>query len=130
MWFGSHTYRDNEANFRRIFGFPRPANITVHHSEVWEGRHFFFLLAESSWHVELDAPKEFITRLTTSDTGMFNDRALPSKERDYTLPVWFTPKSPDAYDRWDATERNSAVPIGSLFVDKESGRVFIYCNAF
>jgi hypothetical protein len=130
MWFGSHTYRDNEVTFRRIFGYPRPASITVHRSEVWEGRHFFFLLAESSWHIELDAPKDFIARLTTSDTGIFSARALSSGERDYTFPAWFAPKAPDAYERWDASEQSSTFPNGSLFIDRESGRVFVYYNSF
>ena len=130
MWLGSHTYRDNESNFRRIFGFPRPANITVHRSEVWEGRHFFFLLAESSWHIELDAPREFVSRLTTPGTGIFTRPTDPSHTRDYTLPGWFAPKSPDAYDRWDATDPSGGITLGSLFMDTQTGRAFIYYNDF
>lgn len=130
MWLGSHTYRDNESNFRRIFGFPRPANITVHHSEVWKGRHFFFLFAESSWHIELDAPQDFISRLTSADTGPFTRHTPPSDSRDYTLPSWFAPKTPDAYERWDAKDPSGDFTRGSLFIDKQSGRVYLYRNEF
>ena len=130
MWLGSHTYRDNESNFQRIFRFPRPANITVHRSEVWEGRHFFYLLAESSWHIELDAPQDFISRLTTEETGIFNRETPPSESRDFNQPRWFAPKPPEAYKRWDATDPRGEVTLGSLYVDTETGRVFIYDDDF
>lgn len=125
MWLGSHTYRDNESNFQRIFGIPRPANITVHRSEVWEGRHFFFLLAESSWHIELDAPEEFTNRLIATGSGEFTKEPYPATTRDSTLPAWFAPKPPDAYERFDTADRN-----GALFIDKQTGRVFIYRDDF
>ena len=124
MWLGSHKYRDNEANFQRIFGYPRPANITVHRSEVWYGRHFFLLFAESSWHIELDAPQDFIESLKTS--GVFSSQRPPSKSRDVHGPAWFAPKHPTAYDRWDDLGEGGGFPVGSLFIDKETGRAFIF----
>jgi hypothetical protein len=77
----------------------------------------------------MDAPPEFISRLT-SDVGMFSREMSDSKFRDDTLPKWFAPKSPDAYERWDATDPSGGITVGSLLIDKESGRVFIYYDDF
>lgn len=121
MWLGSHTYRDNEANFRRIFGFPRPANVTVHRSEFWEGRHLFFLLAESCWHIELDAPDKFTTDLIE----WFNHEHYTSAMARSDFPAWFAPKPPDAYERYDSSDGNN-----SLLIDKQTGRVFLCHYAF
>ena len=126
-WLGTHTYRDNESNFQRIFGYARPSDVIVYRSEFWEGRHFFFLLHESSWHIELDGPQEFTSQFITE---IFSKSANPSPNRDDTLPEWFAPKASDAYDRWDAMDPSGQFTLGSLFMDKETGRTFIYYNDF
>ncbi len=117
MLFGSFTSRDNEANFRMVFGYPRPPDVIVHHSEVWEGRHF--LMAESSYYFEVDAPKTFVENLTADGYS-----AQPQFSDNRPGPSWFAPKDDRAYWRWDLMD--GPVTVGGLFIDRETGRIFFY----
>jgi hypothetical protein len=72
----------------------------------------------------MDAPRDFVDRLQDG-ADAFTEKTQPATQRDDTLPKWFAPKPPDAYVRFDSRDQ-----IGSLFIDKETGRVFVYRNDF
>ena len=116
-----HTSNDNDKNFREIFRFPKPAGVTIYHSELWHGRHLFFLLGESSWRMEMDAPDAFVSTLTATGQGIFtrhadNSNFVLSSQR----PSWFAPKASSAYERWDTEDGR-----GSLFIDKQTKRLYL-----
>lgn len=113
------TWVDDPQNFKRVFSFDKPQDVTVLHSYYWKSAHW---TTEYRYYIALRGSRKFADGLTDQSlmTPVSRDPAkIESCGSD--KPNWFLPKTLSNYKAWipktDAGYR--------VFVDKEDGSLFV-----
>lgn len=91
------TWVDDPANFKRVFGFNKPDDVTVLHSYYWKSRHWS---TEYRYFIAVQPSPKFVSGLTSGEL-MIPTKPEPSLlESCGSRPLWFLPKPPESYDAW------------------------------
>jgi hypothetical protein len=115
----SGTWVDDDGNFKRVFGFSKPGDMTVIHSYYWKSPHWS---AEYQYFIALQASSKFVDGLTSSELmiTVASDRTVLDACR-AERPQWFLPKSLGNYEVW--------VPKPAMhyrvFRDRTEGALFV-----
>ena len=115
----SGTWIDDPRNFKRVFDFEKPQDVTVLHSYYWKSPHW---TVEYRYYIALQGPRKFADGLTDA-TLMTPASAEPSTIEfcGEPRPEWFVSKPLNQYEAWipktDAGYR--------IFRDKQDGTLFI-----
>ena len=91
---------NDKGNFKRVFGFEKPAGVRVEQSYYWKSPHWS---TEYSYYMALDAPADFVLHLTDSQlmTPVAPETAASAECTSSNLkPSWFMPNSLSEYEAW------------------------------
>ena len=112
------TWVDDPGNFRRVFGFNQPDEVTVLHSYYWKSPHW---TTEYSYFIAMQPSSKFLAGLTS------NELMVPAKpepkllESCGTRPTWFLPKPLASYEVW-----LPKIQMGyRAFRDRTDGTLFV-----
>ena len=116
------TWEDDSKNWYRAFNENQPSDVKVIHSKYWRSNHFTF---EYVYYFELDAaPKwreAFFTKRNIKPVPPANARSFRLDNHNDDTPVWFAPDLDDRYEVWGIDGY-----IGSVWIDKTNGHIFLY----
>jgi hypothetical protein len=112
------TWVDDERNFKRVFDFNKPQDVTVVHSYYWKSSHWS---TEYRYFIALRAPLRFVERLTDAKlmTPKSPDEAMVSSCGD--RPQWFLTEPLTNYEAWIPKSDDRY----RVFRDKTDGIVFV-----
>jgi hypothetical protein len=112
---------NDKGNFKRVFGFDKPAAVRVEQSYYWKSPHWS---SEYEYFIVLEAPPEFAQGLTNSrlmTPAAPQIAASTGCTYSNRKPAWFMPGSLQEYEAW--------VPKGDtdyrVFRHKADGRLFV-----
>ena len=118
-YFSSGTWEDDPKNWKRAWGYAKPAEVVMPHSWYWRSPHwsleeaYFF---QFHWHEELftqviEMNGMRLVEQTESDPRYCRDK-----------PGWFAPPSAAGYEIWWCTP-----PVDCrLFRERETKELFFY----
>jgi hypothetical protein len=91
------TWIDDERNFKRVFNFDKPPDVSIVHSYYWKSSHWS---NEYRYFIALRAPVRFVEGLTdaTLMTARIPDEEMVASCGD--KPQWFLPDSLANYQGW------------------------------
>ena len=112
---------DDKGNFKRVFGFDKPAEVRVIRSYYWKSSHWS---VEYKYYIELETPSSFFDHLTDPklmDSSTAEIAARADCTANSSKPSWFLSKPLNEYQAW--------IPKGKsdyrLFREKPDGKLFI-----
>jgi hypothetical protein len=115
------TWIDDPRNFKRIFDFDKPPDVTVIHSYYWKSPHW---TVEYRYYIALACPRKFGDGLTDLMTHATPDQA--NIDSCGEKPEWFLPKLLSSYEAWiPKTDTGYRV-----FRDKEDSTLFVCDQRF
>lgn len=120
----SGTWKDDPKNWARIFGGPKPADVTVVHSYHWRSPHFTH---ECETYIQVRTNRALQDAMV-SGYGLREATAdevarLPVQKD--SRPAWFAPKAPGAYRVWIRTNAPADFEHLQLWVDRTEGDLFL-----
>jgi hypothetical protein len=112
------TWVDDDRNFKRVFDFDKPQDVTVVHSYYWKSSHWS---TEYRYFIALRPPLRFVERLTDAKlmTPESPDEAMVSSCGD--RPQWFLTEPLTNYQAWIPKSDDRY----RVFRDKTDGTVFV-----
>jgi len=123
----SGTWADDSRNWERAFGEEQPKDIKVVHSSYYRSPHFTL---EFVHFFQIEPSEEFRKRF--NDAGKLK-RFAPASANDeeriqfffHDKPSWFIPKPLDRYEIWRGDSSDPLFENFRLFIDRDTGVMFI-----
>ncbi len=113
------TWDDDRGNFKRVFGFDRPADVQVLHSFYWKSPHW---TTEYRYFIALHAPATFIRNLTDpllmQPGTLTGDAATACGSNP---PSWFLPPPMTRYRMWVSHKEEDTYRV---FLDPSTNTVY------
>jgi hypothetical protein len=109
---------DDSKNFERIFGFHKPKDVKVLHSEFWKSAHW---TVEYRYFIALRAPHRFVAGLPSEKVMKATAPESPVGSCGDRRPAWFLPKSMTNYDAWIP----KTLAAYRVFLDRDEGTLFV-----
>jgi hypothetical protein len=113
------TWVDDQANFKRIFGFDKPSDVEVRHSYYWKSAHWS---TEYRYYIELGGSVKFASGLTAPQVMT---AAVPDTSAlavcGSNPPRWFLAKPLSHYTMW--MPKNSGKY--RVFRDEDDGTLYV-----
>lgn len=124
-------WEDDPGNWARAFAFAKPDDVKVIHSYYWETGHWS---AEYVFYFHIGANDDFKDKLIEDlDLALLDEEGSKLENKNYIgeTPEWFVPNDLSSYDiyidnDYDSSRLDYNVDSFRLYVDKESGDLFLY----
>lgn len=116
----SGKWQDDSKNYQRIFGEPKPKDLTVVHSQFWRSPHWSY---EFEYFVQVKRNDDFRRRLFEHNKLQRPNDGNRLTDFFQEKPAWFIPKPLEQYEIWiysDETGSNFRI-----FIDRDTGDIFL-----
>ncbi len=123
----SGTWNDSPKNWERAFGQKPPPDLKIVHSSYWRSPHFTL---EFEYFFQIE-PSEKL-RKGFNEAGKLRPFTPSTKEETEAIqrffhqkPEWFLPRSLEHYEIWKGDPSDRDYDNFRLFIDRETGTMFM-----